>query len=62
MGFVGGEIAAWSIGRQPYLNGRSFHHGKYDGMPLVTFMGNRAGRFSRKAVTPSFTSSDLPRA
>ena len=31
------------------------------GMPSLTFMGKRAGRFSRKAVTPSFTSSDLPR-
>ena len=31
-------------------------------MPSLTFMGNLAGRFSRKAVTPSFTSADLPRA
>jgi len=47
---------------QPQLNDRSFHHGKYTGMSLLTLSGNLGGRFSRNETTPSRTSADLPRA
>ena len=45
-----------------YSYGRGSHHGKNAGMSLDTLFANCAGRFSRKAITPSFASGDAPRA
>src|SRR5205085_9674968 len=44
-----------------HSHSRSSHHAKNGGMSVDTLPGNRGGRLSRNAVTPSFTSALWPR-
>src|SRR5829696_2198896 len=62
VGDVRRRLIGHAVGGARGVNGRSAHQGKKSGRSTETRSGNRAGRFSRNAVTPSRASAEAPRA